>query len=110
MENEVLQRDPGSDDERYDAGGHGADAVDDEPVAPARLAPIPPPPDHTRLRQREGNEDAHGVERNERMGLAAEEHEQQGRHRAQHHDAVREDEALAEGGELARNEPIAREQ
>lgn len=59
-----------------DAGGNGADAVDEHSKAGARLSATHPVDDHAGLGKREGHERADGVERDEAIGDAAEEDEQ----------------------------------
>ena len=65
--------------------GDGTDAVDDEAMAPARLAPRPPAPDHARLRKSEREENAHGIERNEPARVATKgDYENAGKNRQNH--------------------------
>ena len=59
------------------------------------------------LRHGEGDEDADGVEREQLVGLALEDDEEHAGQPGQDDDAVGEHEAIALGGELAGNEPVA---
>jgi hypothetical protein len=69
-----------------------------------------PVTDHPRLGQGERDEDADRVERDQRVGLAPEEHDEERGEAAQHENAVREDEPVALRRELARRVAVAGEQ
>ena len=66
------------DDEQDYAGDRRANGVDRRACAPAGGSQPHPTPDHAGLRQRERHEDADHVEGDERVRIAAEEHEQDG--------------------------------
>ena len=74
------------------------------------LAQAQPVPHHAGLRERERDEDADRVERHQGVGVAAEDHDQGRGEAGQHQDAVGEHQPVAENGELARQEAVAREQ
>ena len=63
-------------DDGGDAGGDGAESVDEHAQAGCGAAMLHPVHDHAGLREREGHESADGVERDEAVGDAAEEDEQ----------------------------------
>ena len=63
--------------DEHDGRRDRAEAVDDRAGPPARLAQPPPVHDHSGLRQRERDEDADHVERDQRVRVAAEDDEQQ---------------------------------
>ena len=60
-----------------------------------RAAFFPPVRDHAELREREGQESSHGVERDQLVRDAAEYNEQEAGEERKSHDAVREDQAAA---------------
>ena len=88
---------------RHDARDHGTERVDGEPVAASRVgrswSQCLTMPDWL---MREVDEHAHRVQRDERMGVAAEGDDQQDGDTAQEHDARGECEAVAAERELAR--------
>ncbi len=76
------------------------------PLLPARL-PLPAVvPDHAGLRQREAGEHAHGVERDEGGGHAAEGDEQAAGRQRQEQDAVGEHQPVAPVEQLPGEEPV----
>ncbi len=84
----------------------GPERVDPQPPPPARR-PLPPPvPDHPGLADREVDEHADGVERDQEVRLALEQHDQGGGDRGQDDDPVAEREAVAAERELAGHEAI----
>ena len=70
---------------------------------------LPPVDDHARLRQRERDEHADHVERQQALRVAVERDDQDRREHRQHEDAVREREAVALVHELPRQVPVARD-
>ena len=60
------------DDQERDQGGERAEAVDRGFRAPAGTAAPQPQPHHAGLRQEEGEEHAHRIERDQAVGAAAE--------------------------------------
>ena len=94
------------DDDRDDARQHAADGVDRQPPSPAlRLGPDPVA-DHARLRDREVDEHAHRVQRDQGVGRgAAGDHDRAG-DGAQQDDPGREREPVAAERELARDEAV----
>ena len=64
------------DDQGGEPGGHGAHAVDDELFPPVPTSLGHPAPDHAGLREREGQEDADGIQRDERMRVPMEQDNQ----------------------------------
>ena len=77
---------------------------------PAR-PPVPEPvAHHAGLREREGQEHPQRVERDQRVRVPLEEHQEPDRHERQDHDAVREGEPVAAVRELARDEPVPGEE
>ena len=124
-------------DREHQRGRQGAEAVDDDRSSPAaregrglrdegrerkttilsplvpHLAPLvplpcpPPVPYHARLRERERQEYAYGVEGDEPRGVALEHPRQQRREEGQQEDAVGEDQAVPQVGELLRQEAVA---
>ena len=65
------------DDDGHEGGDHGADRVDREAAAPALGTRAQPVADHARLADREVDEDAHRVERDERVRVAPEADDEQ---------------------------------
>ena len=88
-------------DDGDDAGRDRADAIERRLPLPALSLGPDPPPHHTGLRQREAEEDADRVERNERGGIAVEDPDEQHGDKRERDDAVREREPVAARGELA---------
>ena len=88
----------------HDGGRDGADAVDERARPPARLAQPPPVKHHAELRQRERDEHADHVERDQRVRVAAEDDEQQAAKTAERDDSVREGKPVPLVGELPRQE------
>ncbi len=78
------------------------DRVDHHVALVAALAFLLVVFDHARLRQREREEHADGVQRDERVGLAAEGDDQRAGGGGEHDDAVGEHEPVAPVGELSR--------
>ena len=96
---------------RHQPGRRGADAVDRDAVTPARLARAQPVAHHPGLRERERGEDADHVQVDQRVDArVVGPRAARTRCSGQHDDPVREDEPVAEVGELPREEPVAREQ
>ena len=86
------------DDDEGDAGGDGSDAVDDHAMAGvgrALFAEAVPVDDHAGLREGEGEEGADGEERDELVGDAAKEDEEDGGEADEGVDAVGVEEAAA---------------
>ena len=98
----------GDDDQHHDPGRQRAHAVDGRLPPPARSRLSVPMAHHARLRQREGEKDAHCVERNEPVGLPAKENDQTRSQESQGDDAVGKDQPVAQVGELAGQVPAAR--
>ena len=71
------------------------------------LAEPPPASDHARLAEREGDEDADRVERNQIGHAALEDQDQRGGHHRQDDDAHAESQPVAPEGELVRQEAVA---
>ena len=71
------------DDGGRDGRGDGADAVHDELPLPVGSSLHEPTADHAGLREGEGEEDADGIERNECVGVACEDDNQQAGERIQ---------------------------
>ena len=88
-------------DPEHDRGQQAAERVDRRPPAPAGLALAPPVPDHPDLAQREAHEHADRVERDQRMGVAAERPQQPECDGRQQHDAPRVGQPVAAERELA---------
>ena len=91
-------------DEHHDEDGRGhesPDGVDAQPPAPAAHAVVPPVPHHAALAEGEGQEDAHRVERDEGVHVAAERDQQQRGDPRQHDDACRVGQPVAAIGEVA---------
>ena len=65
-----------------------------------------PATDHARLREREGEKDSDGIERDESVSAAAEDHEEERRRPPKDEDAVGEDEAIPARAELPREEAV----
>ena len=96
-------------DDGDDAGGDSAHTVERGAPAPSRRARAPPMHDHACLREGEADEDADGVERHERGGVALEHPDDDAGDEREHHDAVAEGEAVTAGGELVGQVLVARE-
>ena len=77
---------------------------------PARPAVPEPVAHHARLRQREGDEHPERVERDQRVRVPGEQHEEPDRQERQDDDAVRERQPVAPVRELPGDEAVAREE
>ena len=93
----------GHDDDEDDRGQDAAEPVDRGPPAPAGLLDVEPVPDHARLAEREAHEHADRVQRDQRVGVAAERPQEPERHAGQQDDAPRVGEPVAAERELARH-------
>ena len=76
------------DNQRGDPGGDGADTVDEQFLLPMRSFLHQPTFHHAGLRNGEGEEHAYRIERNECVGIAVEEDDQQAGKDAEDDDAV----------------------
>ena len=95
-------------DEQHDERRDRADAVDHDVALPARLLLLLVVTHHARLRERERREHADGVERDQRVGDAAEGDDAAAPAApARNEDAVREHEPVAAVGELAGQVAVA---
>ncbi len=94
-------------DDEHDAGHHGAKPVDERIGPPPWCPERAPMNHHARLRDRERDKDADHVQRDERVGVAAEHHQQQAGERAENQDAVGEGQAVALVHELAGQKAVA---
>ena len=83
-----------------------AEPVDREPSPPAGLAADPPPPNHPRLRKREGEEDADRVERDKGFRLGSEDNHEHRRAERHGDDPVGVSEAVAHAQEHQRRVAI----
>jgi hypothetical protein len=88
-------------------GCDGADAVDQQFLFPMRPFLDEPAFHHPGLGDREGQEDAHGIQGNQRMSVAVEQDDQQAGEDAENDDAVREDEPVSHHGHLVRHVAVA---
>ena len=107
-ERDHHERDPGparelgdGDDQEHDAGGDRADPVDHDVALVPLLLLLLVMAHHAELRQRERGEHADGVERDQRVGEAAERDDQQRGGAGEHEHAVREHQPVAPVGQLA---------
>ena len=91
-------------DENGDAGGEGAQPVDEHMQARAFVLLAPPVHDHASLREREGEEGADGIERDEAVRDAAEDDEQNGSEGGERVDAVGVEQTAAANDEDAGKE------
>ena len=96
---ELLVHDDGQDD----AGQDGAARVDDDAPSPARFANPQPVADHPGLAEREAQEHADRVQRDEGMRVAIERPKQPERDRRQQDDAPRIGQSIATERELPRH-------
>ena len=100
-------------DRQHDGGGtgrNGACEVDRQRLSPAAPFPIQPMMDHAGLRQCEGKKDPDGVQRDQGMGVALKDHEEQRGKRSQDDNTVGECEPVALGAHLAGKEAVLRQQ
>ena len=93
----------------HDSRRQRPDAVHHRFEEPSRAALSPPVDDHAGLREREGGEDAQGVQRDQPVDVAPEDDNQHPGEETQQHDPVREDQPVSPVGELARQEAVVRQ-
>ena len=96
-------------DDEHDEGEHGAEAVDRGAPLPARRPQAAPPQEHPGLRQRERQEHANHVERDQLVRVAVEHPDQTAGRHAERDDAVAERQLVALVHELPRHEAVARD-
>ena len=84
----ALQKFRAGNDHCRDTGRDGSDSVDDQFFTPVQSFFHQPAPDHPRLREREGDEDANRIQRNQRVGLAFEDDKEQAGEKPENHDSV----------------------
>ena len=90
-----------------DHGHDGPDPVDQDAPARAGLAQAQVPVGHARLGQGEGGHHPDGVQRDQRVDVGLEEHDQEDGHRRQGDDAVGVDETVAPLAELPGQQGVA---
>src|SRR6185436_314371 len=94
--------------DEYERGCNSADAVERGAPAPAGILASPPVNYHSRLRQREADEHADGIERNERARIPVKQPDEDHRQYGECNDAVRKSKTVTASGKLSRHVSVAR--